>query len=585
MNQERFDELAKGLANNSFSRRQVLKSFVAGVLLAGPLGALWPSRDAQAFHIPPGSECPVPSRCGTRQYCNVDETCICIQSAEGAYRCGRLPSTCDLRLCQTSADCADLGEGYFCDTPNTGCCSDPPQELARCIAPCVAAPPEPPEPCASDPMTADSLAAARNALAAGATTVKLSPLGCVSYKRTLVSGRITHEEMTFDGTPAVLWDHTATRSKGRRDLDQDGFFEWRATTQRSSWIATDASTVMSEFVPATQALVGRQTYARTGSVVHTKIEEADASGAMQVVAEFDTGLTEASTHFDEAAAEGPYLAAAAVKCTAGQLKKIKAAFKEASRKGLECLRRHGRWDLAFSIGLDMAVKAPRYTCTPKPELPDGTFEAASINGPAVQANWMGTKVQINANSAPNGFFTEDNGISIEQRPLDARASTLFHEMSHISLGPGSKDHSGNNREADNVWACEDICFDTAEDPWTPTKCQCAICLETRTSDTRCDSFRDCEGGPCPAENLCEGVCCPGPCAPEVGVSCCPALRICTDAQNNETCCPSNQQCIESIGDSRFCCSAQKACPETLGGELTQCCDGSCSCGLATCRCI
>jgi hypothetical protein len=39
--QERFDELAKGLATNRLSRRQVLKNFAAGMLLAGPLGALW----------------------------------------------------------------------------------------------------------------------------------------------------------------------------------------------------------------------------------------------------------------------------------------------------------------------------------------------------------------------------------------------------------------------------------------------------------------------------------------------------------------------------------------------------------------
>jgi hypothetical protein len=40
MDQERFDELAKRLATNRLSRGQVLKGFVAGVLLAGPLGAL-----------------------------------------------------------------------------------------------------------------------------------------------------------------------------------------------------------------------------------------------------------------------------------------------------------------------------------------------------------------------------------------------------------------------------------------------------------------------------------------------------------------------------------------------------------------
>jgi hypothetical protein len=40
MNEGRFDELARGLATNRLSRGQVLKSFAAGLLLAGPLGGL-----------------------------------------------------------------------------------------------------------------------------------------------------------------------------------------------------------------------------------------------------------------------------------------------------------------------------------------------------------------------------------------------------------------------------------------------------------------------------------------------------------------------------------------------------------------
>ena len=56
MNQERFDELAKGLATNQLSRRQVIKSFVAGVLLAGPLGAIW-AKPASAARCPTCGTC------------------------------------------------------------------------------------------------------------------------------------------------------------------------------------------------------------------------------------------------------------------------------------------------------------------------------------------------------------------------------------------------------------------------------------------------------------------------------------------------------------------------------------------------
>ena len=65
---------------------------------------------------------------------------MCIASAEGLLRCGQLPDRCDVPLCQTSADCAHLGDGWFCDTPNSGCCTDPPANLPRCIGPCGAGP-------------------------------------------------------------------------------------------------------------------------------------------------------------------------------------------------------------------------------------------------------------------------------------------------------------------------------------------------------------------------------------------------------------------------------------------------------------
>src|SRR4030095_2369513 len=67
------------------------------------------------------------------------QTCVGVLSAEGEMQCGQIPQ-CSSKLCKTSADCADLGEGYFCDTPLSGCCSDPPCELARCITPVKAAP-------------------------------------------------------------------------------------------------------------------------------------------------------------------------------------------------------------------------------------------------------------------------------------------------------------------------------------------------------------------------------------------------------------------------------------------------------------
>jgi hypothetical protein len=89
---------------------------------------------AGACSGPDQDECSAPSSCGDRQYCDDAKTSICIRSAEGVNRCGKIPSSCHVQLCQQSADCATLGSDYFCDTPNSGCCSDPPQELPRCVA-------------------------------------------------------------------------------------------------------------------------------------------------------------------------------------------------------------------------------------------------------------------------------------------------------------------------------------------------------------------------------------------------------------------------------------------------------------------
>jgi hypothetical protein len=339
MNQERFDDLTRALATGRLSRRQVLKSVAAGVLMAGPLGALWNS-----------------------------------------------PATAQGR-------------------------------------------------CARDPMTAASVAAARTALAAGAKEVKLSPQGCVRYRRTVVGGRITHEETTFASKPALVWKHTPTKSIGRRDLDLDGFFEWRATTQRGP-TATDSRTRISEFAPANGALVRRETYARTGVVVHTIIEEADASGVLRVVAEFDTGLKEFE-QFDEARTE---VQPRASSCSPDAQQKIKAALKRAFTRGTDCLNRLGAPDLAKAIDLVFAKSIKIHCLT----LPPG--KAAKVNGPEVRAD---PKVPVRIIIDMKQFSTLDD---VEQ------AGALWHEMSHIELGPGSKDHNSGhvNVDADRVYACQDI---------------------------------------------------------------------------------------------------------------------------------
>jgi hypothetical protein len=138
MSERAFDILTRDLARAT-SRREVLRllSIAAG---GGLLAALGIGCDSLPDLPPWPAVCTVASTCGSRHYCNDEETCLCIQSTEGELRCGQLPNTCHLPLCESSADCTYLGAGYFCDTPHSGCCSDPPAHLSRCIAPCGAPP-------------------------------------------------------------------------------------------------------------------------------------------------------------------------------------------------------------------------------------------------------------------------------------------------------------------------------------------------------------------------------------------------------------------------------------------------------------
>lgn len=123
-----FDDLTRK-AGGLRSRRSMLRLGAGAIVAAVVAWFVWGRRGDS-----PG--CPTASRCDDKRYCNEEETCLCTETTEGDNRCGQVPPFCQLPLCTSSADCAHLGDGWFCDAPNSGCCTDPPAELSRCIAPC-----------------------------------------------------------------------------------------------------------------------------------------------------------------------------------------------------------------------------------------------------------------------------------------------------------------------------------------------------------------------------------------------------------------------------------------------------------------
>ena len=311
MDSNHFDTLTRQLASG-VSRRQVLTgflSFAIGSLLANigfrstvnAYSGDSPMQEQPLFMPLLQKACEVPTVCGKRQFCNGD-SCLCIESAEGEIRCGQIPTTCDVPLCKTSADCAHLGEGYFCDVPNSGCCTNPPAILARCIAPCT-----PPCPtarvcgeacCAEDESCIDStciknndcdyssitlegMRAALDELEAGATTANLTPQGCIQLHQTLRNGVVVAKSLTIGGKKASDWTRSSSQLVGQRDVDLDGFFEWSSVTTLG---ATDVEfrTIESEYSTETKKLIRRVTTQPQDEMIHVLIEEANPQGTLLV---------------------------------------------------------------------------------------------------------------------------------------------------------------------------------------------------------------------------------------------------------------------------------------------------------------
>ena len=498
-----FDSLTRALAATT-SRREAVR-ILAGAAASAVLAYIGASCNSDdGGPAAPKDQCATPSTCGARAYCNPEETCLCIKSAEGYNRCGAIPTTCQVQLCQTSADCANLGENFFCDTPNSGCCTDPPADLPRCIAPCGDVDNNPGTVCDGDPVSSESIKAAAAAIAGGATEVDLSPGGCFHYRRTVVNGFTVAETITADGKRVAGWDHSATASNGTRDSDLDGFNEWLVLITRDAAGETQKVTV-TEYDPVTRTPSRRRTQTITGAnEMHVVVEAAPEGGALAKVAEYDAarlqevGLdpwdaalvvrparTPAVTPAVAQGTPGPCGIVPDASCPPGLLDAARLALEQATADGSECLAAHGLAAEAASMAVNYylvdivcasslpAESGPAAVCAPDVSNPNERFP-----------------IYINPSSFPSD-------------PA-AQRSVLFHEMLHTVL---TEDHDPAlnattpeiRRENDRVRACNSLCMNPHA-----TKCDCATCLQKSKCEPPCDKYEGCatknEFGicPCPA---------------------------------------------------------------------------------------
>ena len=495
-----------------------------------------------------GLFCAEASTCGGRQYCSEARDCLCIRSAEGPILCGHIPSTCAVQLCQTSADCAGLGEGYFCDTPNSGCCSD--GELPRCIAPCERPPcaqeqicgenccpagsgcaggaccptericgatccPEGegcdggtcarPGACPGDNVTDESLLAARAALEGGATEVALSPGGCTTYRRTLDGDTLTSDALVVAGKTASETSYTDTEASGRRDRNLDGVFDWEAVLTRGT--DPEIAVVIRELDLESGQEVRREERAIRGDTVHVVVSQGG-----EIVNEFDTTVEQPDGFVATPAAEG-------TECDVSQQQRYLGALSRCMPRTSKCLRDHGREDIAKEM--EQAAAKVHILC--------GTVGGKGYAQANAREAALGRKPTITVDTAKMDPTSED-----------FRASTMCHEvMHHTSLGLHDSGLTDTPREfdADQVKACEELCGFAFPNGPKPNKCQCASCLDTGDCDPRCAGYRDCDADMgalclCPKRHIWY-----------------PSLTIC------RTECPSNLGCF---GFSK-CASLDRSC--------------------------
>jgi hypothetical protein len=492
MDGTQFDDLVRGFATGSLSRGQMLKGLVAGALV-GLLSACQ-RESIEADCKPLGASCTGSSQCCSK---------VC---SRGQCRRKRVGKACTNNQC-SSGDCENGLCRRSCPAERvcgTGCCAEGQICLNGACARATKGV------CGSDPVTAESLDAARSMLETGATDVVLSPGGCARYRRTLVAGRTTLEEVVVNGAVVLAWDHTDAQSTGQRDADRDGFFEWRSTVQRGSTGEFLRSEV-TEHAPTTETLLRRETYTSANSTVHALWEEVDDTGVLRTVASFDADPFEESPIEDYTsgpisgnaeAGAGGVADISTTGCSPEQDAQLKDRFRHAINVGLVCMGHYDATGIQLNIMFHYLARDIVIKCDVLPEKVAARLDRKSYLDPE-------RKVVIIVNK--DGFFTKLSEYE--------QSKTLWHEMLHNHFGPHNKKARRLPRfdEFDQTEACEDLCF--GPDP--TTKCSCARCLGTDMCDQRCGIHEDCDpimGAICPCQT--------GPNANRVFPTCQKCLATC-----------------------------------------------------------
>jgi hypothetical protein len=133
----------------------------------------------------------------------------------------------------------------------------------------------------------------------------------------------------------------------------------------------------------------------------------------------------------------------------------------------------------------------------------------------------------------------------DQLDPESQSAVLWHELLHLEFGPhpdGIRDWK-RFREADQLTACEDLCFKKK----LATKCSCARCLGTDICDPRCAPYKGC--------------------APQLGVIC-----PCPKGKNAYKWFPTCQECLSRCPSGLGCFGHSRCRPIDVSctGRRTTC---------------
>jgi cysteine-rich repeat protein len=475
--------------------------------------------------------CEEASMCGDRVYCDGAPGCLCIRSAEGPIRCGQLPTTCHVQLCETSADCAALGEGWFCDTPNSGCCSDPPKELPRCIAPCTATTTttRPPTTTSTRPPTTTTTTPAptttSTTLPPGDESIALDPEtrrlvaeagkaaqglpadydgdGVPDYVTTITGGTVQSEsDADGDGNPEFISTRDAagngavridSDSDGRpevettttvgpppvrvvlRDTDLDGFVDRRETDTFD--LAAGTVRVVEESDPE-----GDGTYVTIADDVvpigQNSGAPCDPNAGLPGV--FDRGSPRLRLNGIVIPVDG-----GGGRCSRSQGERIAKALDCAFTQGHDCLANTNA-GLAKEL-FDGLVRNDNLM------IACGNHCAGSDANTLTGVLWLGATMNVNPDILDGASPVNDADL----------CTVILHELLHWR-GEGLGDQAKHDQGIDRTYSCGRYCGGcTSRGPGAPgPNVDCARCAGTESEKGRCGLKVKEEEIPCPAYELC-----------------------------------------------------------------------------------